>query len=59
MSTKLLNTCAHSLVFKPCSSAIAFRKAPLLMALAFVTVFIDFIGAILEKMRGKAVHVKL
>merc|ERR1711862_664851 len=32
ISTKLLNTCAHSFVFKPCSSAIAFKKAPLLIA---------------------------
>merc|ERR1719356_443217 len=44
MSTKLLNTCEHSFTFKPCSSAIAFRKAPLVMA--FAAAFIDFMGAI-------------
>merc|ERR1719327_1761202 len=48
MSTKLLNTCAHSFVFKPCSSAIAFKKIPLLIA--FAAIF--FIGAMLqEKMK--------
>merc|ERR1719310_2623149 len=57
MSIKLLNTCAHSLVFKPCSSAIAFKKAPLLMALA--AVFIDFIGAMLGRMQGRGVQVKV
>merc|ERR1719450_1927820 len=45
MSTKLLKTCEHSFVFKPCSSAIAFRKAPLVMA--FAPAFMDFMGAIL------------
>merc|ERR1719178_421661 len=45
MSTKLLKTCAHSFVFKPCSSAIAFKKAPLLIAFA---AFIDFIGAMVQ-----------
>merc|ERR1719191_2683827 len=45
MSTKLLNTCEHSFTFKPCSSAIAFKKAPLVMA--FAAAFIDFMGAIL------------
>merc|ERR1719299_345152 len=45
MSTKLLKTCEHSFTFKPCSSAMAFKKAPLVMALA--AAFIDFIGAIL------------
>merc|ERR1719389_1069651 len=45
MSTKLLNTCEHSFTFKPCSSAIAFRNAPLVMALA--AAFVDFMGAIL------------
>merc|ERR1719408_519900 len=42
MSTRLLNTLEHSLVFKPCSSAIAFRNAPLLMA--FAPAFMDFIA---------------
>merc|ERR1719437_277568 len=45
MSTKLLKTCEHSFTFKPCSSAMAFRKAPLVMAL--VAAFIAFMGAIL------------
>merc|ERR1719504_147520 len=52
ISTKLLNTCAHSFVVKPCSSAIAFKKAPLLIA--FAATFIDFIGAMLkEKNKGQ------
>merc|ERR1719181_2358158 len=55
MSIKLLNTWLHSFVFKPCSSAIALRTAPLLMAL--VAVF-DFIGAMLSRMEGRGVQVK-
>merc|ERR1719380_219847 len=47
MTTKLLKTCEHSLTFKPCSSAMAFRKAPLVMALA--AAFIAFMGAILQQ----------
>merc|ERR1719321_1745549 len=47
MSTKLLNTCVHSFVFRPCSSAIAFKTAPLLIA--FAATFIDFIGAMLQQ----------
>merc|ERR1719335_756946 len=47
MSTKLLKTCEHSFTFKPCSSAMAFRKAPLVMALA--AAFIDFMGAISQR----------
>merc|ERR1719182_957889 len=55
MSTKLLKTCAHSFVFKPCSSAITFSKAPLLIA--FAATF--FIGAMVQqktwvtKLKGK------
>merc|ERR1712228_1032688 len=45
MSTKLLKTCEHSFTFKPCSSAMAFKKAP--FVIAFAAVFIAFMGAIL------------
>merc|ERR1719263_640388 len=45
MVTKLLSTCEQVLALKPCSVAMVFSKAPLLMALApdFMA-FIDFIG---------------
>merc|ERR1719446_984337 len=45
MVTKLLSTWEHILALKPCSVAIVFSKAPLLMALApdFMA-FMDFIG---------------
>merc|ERR1719506_2389533 len=45
MATKLLTTCEQVLALKPCSVAMAFNKAPLLMALApaFIA-FMDFIG---------------
>merc|ERR1719247_3277590 len=45
MATKLLTTCEQVLALKPCSAAMAFNRAPLLMAFApdFIA-FIDFIG---------------
>merc|ERR1719284_1819752 len=52
MSTKLLKTCEHSFTFKPCSSAIAFRKAPFVMA--FAAAFIAFMGAILLEVTQSA-----
>merc|ERR1719440_599545 len=50
MSTKLLKTSEHSFTFKPCSSAMAFKKAPLVMA--FAAAFIAFMGAILLERRS-------
>merc|ERR1719446_1712719 len=45
MVTKLLSTWEHIFALKPCSVAIIFNNAPLLMALApdFMA-FMDFIG---------------
>merc|ERR1719359_1743309 len=45
MVTKLLSTCEQVLALKPCSVAMVFSKAPLLMAFApdFIA-FIDFMG---------------
>merc|ERR1719161_1347987 len=51
MAARDSNTTEHSFVFKPCSSAIAFTMAPLVMALApaFIVfiAFIAFMGAML------------
>merc|ERR1719331_100110 len=45
MVTKLLTTCEQVLALKPCSVAMAFNKAPLLMALApAFMAFMDFMG---------------
>merc|ERR1719183_79802 len=45
MVTKLLSTCEQVLALKPCSVAIVFSRAPLLIALApAFMAFIDFIG---------------
>merc|ERR1719446_99947 len=45
MATKLLSTCEQVLALKPCSVAMVFSKAPLLIALApAFMAFIDFIG---------------
>merc|ERR1719163_147165 len=57
MSTRLLNTLEQSLCFKPCSSAIAFKNAPLLMAFApAFMAFIAFIGAMLLHGEDEAVR---
>merc|ERR1719263_2027254 len=42
MATKLLSTSVQAFCFRPCSVAIAFARAPFVMALA--PFFIDFIG---------------
>merc|ERR1719181_349827 len=45
MVTKLLRTAEHVLALKPCSLAMVFNNAPLLIALApAFMAFMDFIG---------------
>merc|ERR1719324_1408974 len=49
--TRLFSTLEQAFVFKPCSVAIAFNKAPFVMAFA-APVFMDFMGGNMVKMIG-------
>merc|ERR1719181_1439563 len=50
MSAMLFKTSEHTFCFKPCSVAIAFAKAPFVMAF-LAPAFIDFIGGNIARQR--------
>merc|ERR1719263_872634 len=54
MATKLLITSEQALCFKPCSVAIAFIKAP--FVIAFLPAFIDFMGGNMVPHKGASMR---
>merc|ERR1719408_939411 len=51
--TRLFKTLEHAFAFKPCSVAMAFNRAPFVIALA-PAAFIDFIGGNMMLVTGLA-----
>merc|ERR1719421_1439214 len=54
MSAMLFNTSAQAFCLRPCSVAIAFANAPLVIG--FAPAFIDFIGGNIVKQRRNEVN---